>query len=67
MLGKGELLLETHASVIGKMFSDKHLISSYLEAGGGVSKYNEYYGGFVPLGPGLQVNFSNEAFLLINA
>ena len=66
-LGNGNLLLETDASVIGKMFSDKHLISTYLLAGAGVSKYNKYYGVFIPLGTGLQINFSNEAFLLINA
>lgn len=67
LLGKGDLLLETDASFIGKMFTDKHLISPYLLAGVGISKYNTYFGAFVPLGTGLQFNFSNEVYLLINA
>jgi OOP family OmpA-OmpF porin len=65
-LGSGSLLLETDASLIGKMFTDKHLISPYFVAGAGGSQYKNFYGVFIPLGTGLQVNFSNEAYLLIN-
>ena len=66
-LGKGNLLLETDVSVIGKVNTDKHVISPYLQAGVGVSKYNKYFGAFIPLGTGLQINFSNEVYFLMNA
>lgn len=66
-LGKGDLLLETDASLIAKIFTDKHLVSPYLTAGVGASKYNSYYGMYFPLGTGLQFNFINEAYLLFNA
>lgn len=67
ILGKGNLLLETDALLIAKMFTDRHWVSPFLLTGIGVSKYNSYYGIFIPAGVGLQVNFSNEAFLLTNA
>lgn len=66
-IGKGDLLLETDASLIVKMFTDKHLVSFYLTGGLGASKYSSYYGMFFPLGTGLQFNFSGEAYLLLNA
>lgn len=67
VLGKGELLLETDALLIGKFFTDRHLMTPYFTAGLGASKYNNYYGGFIPLGIGLQLNFSDEVYLLANA
>ena len=66
-LGKGSLLLETDASLIAKMLTDKHLVSPYLTAGLGASKYSSYYGIFFPLGTGLQFNFVNEVYVLLNA
>lgn len=66
-LGKGKLLLETDASLIGKFFTDRHLVTPYLSAGLCASKYNEYYGILVPLGCGLQMNFSGKVYLLLNA
>ena len=67
LLGNGSLLLETDASVIAKLFTDRHWISPYLVAGMGASKYINYYGTFIPLGLGLQTNFSNEVYLMVNA
>lgn len=66
ILGNGSLLLETDASLIAKLFTDRHWISPYLVTGMGASKYINYYGIFIPLGLGLQVNFSNEVYLMIN-
>jgi len=66
-LGTGKLLLEGDISVIGKILTDKHLVSPYLIAGIGISEYNSYYGMLIPLGFGGQVNFSNIAYLLVNA
>ncbi len=66
-LGTGKLLLEGDVTVIGKILTDKHLVSPYLIAGLGFSEYNNYYGMLIPLGFGGQVNFSNIAYLLVNA
>jgi OmpA-OmpF porin, OOP family len=63
--GSENLLLEADFSCHAKMFSDNYWVSPYLSAGLGASTYKGYYGAFLPLGAGLQVNFFNEAFLLI--
>lgn len=65
--GSDKFLLEADASVRGKMFSDKYWFTPYLQAGLGASKFKGYYGAFVPLGAGLQLNFFDEAFLMINS
>jgi len=67
ILGHGRLILETDASLMVKLFTDRHWISPYLLAGIGSSKYINYYGAFIPVGLGLQVNFSNEVYLMVNA
>lgn len=64
--GNDNLLLEGDVSVNAKMLTDKYWFTPYLSAGVGASKYKGYYGAFVPLGAGLQVNFYDEAFLFIN-
>ena len=64
---KDRFLLEVDASLIGKLFSDKYWISPYAQTGVGGMIYGVYYGAFVPVGAGLQVNFFDEAFLLLNA
>lgn len=61
-----KFLLEADASIRGKMFSDKYWFTPYLQAGVGASQYQGYYGAFIPLGAGIQFNFFDEAFLLIN-
>ena len=60
------LLLEGDASVRAKMFTDKHWFVPYLQAGLGVSKYQGYWGTFIPLGVGVQISFFGEAYLHIN-
>src|SRR3954471_6814217 len=64
---KDRFLLEVDASVIAKMFSDRYWVSPYVQAGVGGLIYGVYYGAFIPTGIGLQVNFFDEAFLLLNA
>lgn len=61
------LLLETDASVRGKMFSDKHWFVPYVQAGLGISKYEGYWGTFIPVGVGIQISFFGEAYLHINS
>jgi hypothetical protein len=65
--GRDFLLLEGDISVRGKLISNKAVVSPYLQLGMGFSKYQGYYGAFVPIGAGLQVNMFSEAYLLINA
>ena len=64
---KDRFLLEVDASIIAKMLSDKYWVSPYATAGVGGLIYGVYYGAFIPTGLGLQVNFYDEAYLLLNA
>lgn len=66
-VGADKLLLEADFSVRAKLISNRSIINPYVQAGLGASKFQGYYGAFVPLGAGLQVNIFNEAYLLINA
>ena len=59
-------LFEWDAMVHGKMVSDKYWVSPYISAGIGASQWRGYFGAFIPVGVGIQVNFFDEAFLLIN-
>jgi OOP family OmpA-OmpF porin len=65
--GDDDALIEWDAMVNAKMVSDKYWVSPYLSAGIGASKWKGYYGAIIPLGLGIQLNFFDEAFLLINA
>jgi len=65
--GRDFLLLEGDVSMRGKLTSNRAVVSPYLQVGMGFSKYKGYYGAFVPIGAGLQVNMFSEAYLLINA
>jgi OmpA-OmpF porin, OOP family len=59
---------EADASVNLKMLSDKYWVTPYISAGIGAAGYKGvYYSAFMPIGGGLQVNFYDEAFLLINS
>lgn len=65
--GANNLLLEATAMINAKMLPDKYYFVPYLSAGLGVSKYEGYYGTFLPVGAGLQVNVFNEAFFFVNS
>ena len=67
LLGRDLLLLEADISVRGKLLSNKSMLNPYLQVGMGASKYKGYYGAFLPVGMGLQMNLFNEAYLLVNA
>jgi hypothetical protein len=66
-LGKEKLLLEGDVSIKAKLFSNRYWVSPFMLLGAGVSKYRKYWGSFVPLGTGFQVNIFEEAFLIFNA
>jgi outer membrane protein OmpA-like peptidoglycan-associated protein len=50
-----------------KMVTDKYWFQPYLIGGFGAQKYYVYYGAYVPLGLGLNINFFNEGRLFINS
>lgn len=65
--GQDYLLLEADASLRAKLISNKAFINPYLQAGFGISKYQGYFGAFIPAGAGMQINLFDEAYLQINA
>ncbi len=65
--GSESLLLEADASVRGRMFTNNYWVVPYLQIGAGASYYKGYWGAFIPAGVGLQINFFDEAYLLINS
>lgn len=66
-LGENSLLLEVDAMIRGKMFSNQYWVSPFVQAGVGMSKYKGYWGAFLPVGVGMQLNLFDEAFLIINS
>ncbi len=66
-VGSDNLLVELDASIRGKMLSDRYFVVPYLQVGAGFSKYQGYWGAFIPAGIGLQLNFFDEAFLQVNS
>jgi OmpA-OmpF porin, OOP family len=66
-LGKDNFLLESTASVNLKLLTDEYCVVPFIDLGVGASKYKKYFGAFMPVGMGLQVNIGNAAYLLINS
>jgi OmpA-OmpF porin, OOP family len=51
-----------------KMLSDKYWVTPFLTAGIGAANYDgTYFSAYMPLGGGVQLNFWDEAFLVINS
>jgi hypothetical protein len=65
--GSDNLLLEGDACIRAKLLSDKYWFVPYVEAGVGISKYQGYWGTYIPAGVGIQINFFGEAYLQINS
>lgn len=65
--GDNNFLLDVTAVANLKLVSDKYWVSPYMSLGVGASKYLGYYGAFFPAGLGIQVNFWDDAYLLINS
>lgn len=67
LLGEDNLLLEGDVSLKGKLFSNRYWVSPFLQLGTGISKFRNYWGAFIPVGAGFQVNLFDEAFFIFNA
>lgn len=67
LAGIDKFLLEVAATVNVKLLTDKYFVSPFITVGAGASKFKGYYGAFIPVGVGLQLNPSNDFFILLNS
>lgn len=67
LLGKESFLLEATAGLNLKLLSDNYWVVPYADLGLGVSKYLSHYAAFAPLGAGLYINFSENAFITLGS
>ena len=65
--GNEKFLLQIEGTALFKMVSDNYWIQPHLIAGFGAQKYSVFYGAYIPLGVGLNVNFWDEGRLFINS
>ena len=60
-------MFQLEAAAYFKLVTDKYWVQPYLIGGFGAQKYYVYYGAYMPLGIGLNINFFNEGRLFINS
>jgi OmpA-OmpF porin, OOP family len=60
-------MFQLEAAAHFKLVTDKYWFQPYLIGGFGAQKYYIYYGAYMPLGVGLNINFFNEGRLFINS
>ena len=65
--GVDRFMVQLEGTVLLKMVSDHYWIQPHLIAGFGAEKFGVYYGAYIPLGLGLNINFFDEARLFINS
>lgn len=65
--GKNSLWIQITTMANLKLLTDKNFFTPYITAGAGISKYKSYYGLFIPAGLGLQFNFKNEIYILLQS
>lgn len=61
------LLLALDASAQFKLTSDHYWLQPFISAGIGGHNYRSYFGAFIPLGIGMNIDFFNEGKLFINS
>ena len=64
---QGGVLWESDVNLHYKFFTDRYWVAPFLTAGAGASKWTGYYGAYIPLGVGLQLNVNDEGYVLLNA
>jgi OOP family OmpA-OmpF porin len=64
--GNKQLLLQLNGAVRYWFTAPGHLLQPYVQAGGGVSKFSNYYGAFLSTGAGVQLNITDQFFVLFN-
>src|SRR5215510_2115844 len=65
--GSDKFLLQAEATANFKMVSDKYWFQPFIIGGFGGHRYDVYYGAYMPLGVGLNINFFDEGRLFINS
>lgn len=65
--GVDRLLMQVEGLANLKMVSDNYWLQPFLMGGFGAQKYYVYYGAYIPLGVGLNINFFNEGRLFVNS
>ena len=50
-----------------KLLTDKYFAVPFINAGIGANAFEVYYAAFMPVGTGLQLNFSRDVFFLLNS
>ncbi|MEP6948037.1 MAG: OmpA family protein [Ginsengibacter sp.] len=60
-------LLEATASLNLKLLTDRYWVVPFVDLGVGASNYTKYFSAFTPVGLGLQINFFDETYLLVNS
>lgn len=66
LTGTKNFLLEATGGVNLKLLSDNYWFVPFVNVGVGASKYLSHYAAFMPVGFGVQINFFDEAFLILN-
>ncbi len=64
---ENSFLLEATGSLNLKLLTDKYWVTPFIDLGVGASKYKKYFSAFAPVGLGLQINFFDEAYVLLNS
>jgi OmpA-OmpF porin, OOP family len=49
------------------LLTDRYWVVPFVDLGVGASSYTKYFSAFTPVGLGIQINFHDEAYLLINS
>ena len=65
--GNEKFLLQLEGTAHFKLVTDKYWFQPYLIGGFGAQKYEVYYGAYIPLGIGLNINLFNEGRIFINS
>jgi OmpA-OmpF porin, OOP family len=65
--GKTEIGIELEPTLNIRPYGDNNLIAPFLTVGVGGGLYNDEFGGYLPVGLGIQLNFNKEAYLFTQA
>lgn len=65
--GSKEIFLELAATGNLKLLTDRYIVNPFLTGGIGVSSFKGSFAAFLPVGVGIQVKLSPNAFILVNS
>jgi OmpA-OmpF porin, OOP family len=65
--GKTEIGIELEPTVNLRLFPDAAKLAPFLTTGVGVGMYNDKFGGYIPVGGGIQFNMQSETYLFLQA